>query len=229
LSSSAWNASTGDQRVVITVVSDVVCPWCFIGKRNLDSALRMFSAKHPDIRIGVRWMPFFLNPDTPPQGDPYRPFLEKKFGGAAALEAIWLRVTKAGRSADIEFAFDKIKLRANTFNAHRLIHRFQQRDQAGAIVERLFAANFQRGENINDPAVLARVAVDCGDDPHEVQRYLSSAEGSSEVLAEVQLAQEAGISGVPFFIFNGRQTLSGAQPAEVLLAMLEQVLIAGDE
>ncbi|MES1981905.1 MAG: DsbA family oxidoreductase [Pseudomonadota bacterium] len=217
-------AQTGDQRLAIDVVSDVACPWCFIGKHNLDTALQRLHQRRPEVTPYVYWVPFLLSPDTPPEGVPYRPILEKKFGGPAQLQAIWARIAETGRSAGIAFAFDKIELRVNTLNAHRLIHRFQQRGQADAVVERLFSANFERGENINDPAVLARIAVECGDDPAGAQAFLASADASAEVLVQARHAQEGGISGVPFFIFNGRQALSGAQPVEVLLEAMEQIL-----
>ena len=109
-------------RLTIDVVSDVVCPWCFIGKRHLDRALELWHAEQPQGELAIRWHPFFLNPDTPESGEPYRPFLERKFGGPQQLAQILQRVGAAGRTAGIEFAFEKIELRANTLNAHRLIH-----------------------------------------------------------------------------------------------------------
>jgi predicted DsbA family dithiol-disulfide isomerase len=101
--------------ITIDIVSDVVCPWCFIGKRHLDAALAQFGQP-----VTLRWLPFFLNPDTPPEGEPYRPFLEKKFGGPEALAGIWGRVREAGHKTGIAFEFEKIILRANTLAAHRL-------------------------------------------------------------------------------------------------------------
>jgi predicted DsbA family dithiol-disulfide isomerase len=112
-------------KLTIDVVSDVVCPWCFIGKRHLDRALELWREEQPDCAVTVRWRPFFLNPDTPEAGEPYRPFLERKFGGPKQLEELWQRVGEAGRPAGIAFAFEKIELRANTLNAHRLIHHAQ--------------------------------------------------------------------------------------------------------
>lgn len=215
------------QRLVIDIISDVVCPWCYIGKHHLEMALERLSSEQPGVSVAMHWMPYFLNPETPPEGDPYRPFLEKKFGGAERLAAIWARVSEAGKSAGLELAFDKIKLRANTLNAHRLIHRFQLRGDADALVERLFSAHFQQGLHISDPLVLAEIAAACGDDRAAVLAYLASTEGSSEVLAQARQAQESGISGVPFFIFNGCQALSGAQPPEVMLEVMQQVLAQG--
>jgi len=121
----AAHADSG-RHITLEVVSDVVCPWCFIGKRQLDRALALWRAERPDCAVTVRWRPYFLNPDTPESGEPYRPFLEAKFGGPEKLAEIWARVGAAGKSAGIDFAFEKIALRANTLHAHRLIHYAQK-------------------------------------------------------------------------------------------------------
>ena len=218
-------------KLAVDVVSDVVCPWCFIGKRHLDRALQLWREERPDSEVTVRWRPFFLNPDTAEGGEPYRPFLERKFGGPEKLAEIWQRVGAAGRTAGIEFAFDKIELRANTLNAHRLIHYAQtagagadpelvQSKAIGGLVEALFAAQFLDGRHIGDRAVLAAVAAECGMDREAVQGYLDSAEDADEVSAAAAEAQRMGIGGVPFFIFNQRLAASGAQPPEALLQVM---------
>ncbi len=208
-------------KLTIDVVSDVVCPWCFIGKRHLDRALHLWREERPDSEVAVRWRPFFLNPDTPESGEPYRPFLERKFGGPEKLAEIWQRVAAAGRTAGIEFAFEKIELRANTLNAHRLIHHAQTVGAGGVaiggLVEALFAAQFLDGRHVGDRAVLAAVAAECGMDREAVQAYLDSDENAAEVRAAAADAQGMGIGGVPFFIFNQRLAASGAQPPEALL------------
>lgn len=218
-------AAEKSNRLTIEVVSDVVCPWCFVGKHNLQTALQRFSDEQPQVYVSVRWIPFFLDPETPIEGEPYRPFLEDKFGGAAQVDAAWARLTEAGKKAGIAFAFDKIKLRANTLNAHRLIDRFQQRGDAGPVVERLFAAHFLRGEHVSNVEVLSSIAAECGDDAAAVRSFLASTEGQAEVLSQAAQAQESGISGVPFFIFNRRLTLSGAHPPEVFLDVIHQVKV----
>ena len=215
-------------RLTIDIVSDVVCPWCFIGKRHLDRALQLWHEERPDSEADVRWRPFFLNPDTPESGEPYRPFLEKKFGGPEKLAEIWRQVGAAGRTAGIEFAFEKIELRANTLNAHRLIHHAQtigacgdpkpvQGKAIGGLVEALFAAQFLDGRHIGDRAVLAAVAAECGMEREAVQRYLDSDADADQVRATAAELQRMGIGGVPFFIFNQRIAASGAQPPEALL------------
>ena len=175
----------------------------------------------------VHSLPYFLNPDTPETGEPYRPFLEKKFGGPKQLEEIWQRVSAAGRSAGIEFAFDKIELRANTLSAHRLIHHAQSRVDANptvtaALVEALFAAQFLEGRHIGDRTVLADVAAACGMDRDVTLRYLQSDVDAEAVRGGAVEAQRKGISGVPFFVFNNRLAASGAQPPEALLQVMRE-------
>ncbi|MGA8881859.1 MAG: DsbA family oxidoreductase, partial [Azonexus sp.] len=162
--------------LTIEIVSDVVCPWCFIGTRRLETAVAMVRSRIPDFSCQKRWLPFFLNPDTPPEGEPYLPFLERKFGSRAAVDALFGRIREAGRAYGIDYAFEKIEVRANTLRAHRLIHWAQQRGAADALVERLFVAQFQRGERVGDIALLGRIAAECGYDAAEVTRYLSSTE-----------------------------------------------------
>jgi predicted DsbA family dithiol-disulfide isomerase len=214
----------------IDVVSDVVCPWCFIGKRQLDKALEAWRVEHPEFKASVRWHPYFLNPDTPETGEPYRPFLEKKFGGPEKLAAIWSRVSDAGRNAGIDFAFEKIELRANTLNAHRLIHHAQKVGAGGtvndALIEHLFIAQFIDGRNVGDRTVLTDIAGESGMDRLEVERYLASDEDVAEVRANAEEAQRMGISGVPFFIFNRKISASGAQPPEGLLSAMRQAIQA---
>ena len=159
--------------LTIDIVSDIVCPWCFIGKRRLAVAVASVRRQVPDFSYQSRWRPFFLNPDTPPEGEPYLPFLEHKFGSRAAVDALFGRVRDAGRPYGIDYAFEKISLRANTLRAHRLIHWGQQRGAVEALVERLFAAQFLRGEHVGDIGVLAGIAAEFGHDATEVARYLA--------------------------------------------------------
>ena len=239
--------------ISIDVVSDVVCPWCFIGKRHLDKALTEWRAAHPDSEVTVNWHPFFLNPDTPEGGEPYRPFLEKKFGGPQGLAEIWQRVREAGKPAGVDFAFEKIELRANTLLAHRLIHWAQRvmspaepgtvssSDGAGSLcvpgnplcgqvtaklVEALFAAQFLDGRHVGDRAILAEIAGACGFDAAAVKAYLDGDEDAEAVKADADQSRRMGINGVPFFVFNQKLAASGAQPPEALLGVMRQA--AGD-
>jgi predicted DsbA family dithiol-disulfide isomerase len=211
-------------NLAIDIVSDVVCPWCFIGKRRLEAALAMLRDERPELAAAIRWLPYFLDPETPAEGQAYRPYLERKFGGGAQVDAIQARIREAARSAGLELAFEKIALRAQTLNAHRLIHRAQQRGFGDAVVERLFAAHFLDGLHIGNIAVLADIAAACGDDRGETLAYLASDQDAAEIAARAEHAQASGISGVPFFIFNGKLALSGAQPAASMLEAMKQAL-----
>ena len=200
----------------IEIVSDVVCPWCFIGKRRLATALSLLRQTTPDFDCTTTWRPFFLNPDTPPEGEPYMPFLERKFGGRPQVEAIFDRVRAAGAPYGIEYAFDKIGLRANTLKAHRLLHWAQARGNADALVERLFVANFQRGEHVGDPAVLVACAAECGYDAAEVATYLASDQDADIVREREAEVRQRGINMVPTFIIDGHRIIVGAEDPRVL-------------
>lgn len=214
--------------ITVDVVVDLVCPWCYIGKRNLEAAARLVQAQRPEVQVAYRWLPFFLNPETPTEGEPYLPFLEQKFGGPEAVERIQARVRDAGRAAGIDFAFERIAVRPSSLGGHRMIQRLQAMEAApqavDCLVERLFAGYFLLGENIGDPAVLQRIAEDCGQYDAATHAFLASAAGSEAVLRMAGEAQAAGIGGVPFFIINGHSAQAGAQPPELLAeAMLASI------
>lgn len=217
-------------NVAIDIVSDLVCPWCFIGKRRLAQALARVREKHPAARFQLNWLPYFLDPDTPPEGVPYRAFMEARFGGATAVAKAQLAVVEAGAESGVDFDFGAIALRPNTLRAHRLIYRAQsighRPEAVDALVDRLFVARFQRGEDIGDIATLAAIAAECGDDAATVTAYLESGEGVREVRALVDKVRGLGVSGVPFFIVQRRLAVSGAQTAEVLAAAILQGIAA---
>ena len=206
----------------IGIVADFVCPWCFIGKRRLETAVAMVRRNVPDFRYETRWRPFFLNPDTPPEGEPYLPFLEHKFGGRAPVEALFERVRSAARAYDIDYAFEKITLRANTLQAHRLLYWAQQRGNADALIERLFVAQFQLGEHIGDRITLIRIAVECGYPAQEVESYLYSDGGTDAVIEDAGRIRAMGIRMVPTFILNGEQIIVGAEDPTVLATAILQ-------
>lgn len=213
----------------IDIVSDVVCPWCFVGKRRLERALDLLRDDYPGLVVELRWLPFFLNAQTPPEGEPYRPFLEKKFGGAAQVEALWDRLRVAGRSVGIEFAFEKISIRAHTLLAHRLIHWAQDHALGAAaaevLVERLFAAHFLNGEHIGDPATLQRIAVECGYPGDAAAAYLAADADAELVRAQERRAREIGVSSVPTFFFGKTHALSGAETPELLADAMRRHLL----
>jgi predicted DsbA family dithiol-disulfide isomerase len=211
--------------VEVDVISDVVCPWCFVGKRQLDRAIDLLRRGEPSVEVSVRWHPYLLNPDTPPEGEPYRPFLERKFGGASAVEAVWQRVRDAGAGAGVDFAFERIERRPRTIEAHRLIRRQGGVGEVVPLVEALFVAHFQNGQDIGDPQVLAAiVAATNGEPPAGVLAYLESDADRQAVLDEVEEAARIGVRSVPFFIFNQRLGFSGAQPAETLVSAMQEAM-----
>jgi predicted DsbA family dithiol-disulfide isomerase len=208
----------------IEIVSDVVCPWCFIGLRRLDLALAEVRRDLPDFVCTKQWRPFFLNPHTPPEGEPYLPFLEQKFGGPVPVQALFERVRAAGRPYGIDYAFEKILLRANTLRAHRLIHWAQQQGDASRLVERLFVGQFQRGEHIGDPAVLADIAAECGYPRETVAAYLASEEDADLLRGMEHKIRALGISMVPTFIVAGQHVVVGAEDPSVLAAAIRRSL-----
>jgi predicted DsbA family dithiol-disulfide isomerase len=214
--------------VTIDIVSDIVCPWCFIGKRRLESALAMVRAEQPGLACTVRWHPFFLNPDTPPEGEPYIPFLARKFGDLAAVDALFARVRAAGRPYGLDYAFEKIALRANTLQAHRLIHWAQAQGDADAVIERLFVAQFQRGEHVGDRRLLAQIAGECGFDADAAAHYLAGDEDVAVVRGEERAAREFGIRQIPTYLVGGHRVVVGAEDPTVLAAAILECL-AGDD
>jgi predicted DsbA family dithiol-disulfide isomerase len=199
-------------QLTIDVVSDVVCPWCFIGKRRLEKAI----ALRPDLDVEVRWHPFFLNPWVPREGIDRKAYLETKFGSVERYGEISQRITAAGAEEQIPFALDKIARQPNTIDCHRLIHWAGLEGDASAVKERLMALYFLEGADLSDPEVLVRAATDCGMDGTLVRRLLASDADVAEVEAEAGRASESGISGVPCFILGGMLAVSGAQAPEYL-------------
>ena len=212
----AADATASAGALFVDVVSDVVCPWCYIGKRKLEAALARLGGE-PGLAITVRWHPFELNPDLPAQGVPRAAYLEAKFGGAARADEIYARVRAAGDEVGIAFAFERIQLQPNTFNAHRLIAWAQERGGADRLVERLFRAYFMEGRYIGAVDELVALAAEALLPADEARAMLMSEALRSAVEAEYREARDAGIGGVPFFIFNGRTAVSGAHDPETLL------------
>jgi predicted DsbA family dithiol-disulfide isomerase len=201
-----------------------VCPWCFIGKRHLEAAL----AGLPDAAgATVRWQPFELNPDLPAAGVDRKHYLEAKFGGPARAAEIYARVREAGVRAGLAFDFDAIVRQPNTRDAHRLIAWAQSRGDAGPLVERLFRAYFLEGRFVGDRATLAVLAADVGWDGDAAREWLDSGRGADEIAAAGARVRALGIGGVPFFIFDGKVGLSGAQPPEAMREAIAQARAAG--
>ena len=211
----------------IDIVSDVVCPWCYIGKRHVEAAIAQFSAKRPGVAVTIRWHPFQLNPDLPPEGTDRKAYLEAKFGGPQRAAEIYARVGAAGRNAGLALNFDGIQRQPNTLMAHALIAYAQSIEGGGhadAIVERLFKAYFVDGRFIGDIEVLVAIAAECGLDAEATRAVLSEPSTLEQIAALDASVRRQGISGVPFLIFNQKLALSGAQPPEVMLDAMTKSL-----
>ena len=207
--------------ITIDIVSDIVCPWCFIGKRRLATAIEQVEQVYPGFNYQLRWLPFFLNPDTPPEGEPYLPFLENKFGSRERVNALFETVRSAGQPYGIDYAFEKIALRANTLQAHRLLYWAQQRGPVEQLVERLFVAQFQRGEHVGDQQTLVNIAQECGLPGDEVSAYLASDQDQESVRQLAREYRQRGINSVPSFILQNSQLIVGAEdPAMLSTAIL---------
>jgi predicted DsbA family dithiol-disulfide isomerase len=218
------NAST---RMTIDVISDVVCPWCFIGRRRLGEALGRYAEKEPGFRPLVSWHPFQLNPDLPLEGIDRRAYLEAKFGGPERAAQIYDRVRAAGRTVGIDFAFDRIQRQPNTRDAHRLISWAQSLGSAEELVERLFRAYFLEGRFVGDRGVLADIAGEAGLSAEDARAYLDSDAGADTIEAMDRRVRELGVTGVPFFIFDGRVAVSGAHEAPALVAAMTEAASGG--
>ena len=216
----------------IDVISDVVCPWCYIGKRKLARALELYAKRDPDAEPPrVAWHPYQLNPDLPEAGVDRRDYLERKFGGRSA--EIYARISAVGAQIGIPFAFDKVARQPNTLAAHSLIALAGDAGLQDALVEALFRAYFIDGRDLSANETLSAIACEAGLARERVDACMTSARVRDRVKTEDAQARRIGIEGVPFFLFNRRLAVSGAQDPEVLVdAMLKserEASSAGDD
>jgi predicted DsbA family dithiol-disulfide isomerase len=201
----------------IDIVSDVICPWCFIGKRRLGRALE----QRPDVTVSVTWRAFQLNPDMPAGGMARADYVAAKFGNTAHAGRIYAAIATAGVGENIAFAFDRIRRTPNTRDAHRLIRYATLHGNADALVETLFSAYFEQGRDIGDHAILADIAAESGFARAEVANWLAGGAALEEVLTEDRSARRLGISGVPCFILDGGYSISGAQEPEFFFPLFD--------
>lgn len=201
----------------IDIVSDVICPWCFIGKRRLERAL----ALRPELMPTLSWRAFQLNPEMPINGIPRELYPSARFGGSRGAEQTYMAVSTAGRAEGIEFAFERIRRTPNTLRAHRLIRLATLEGCADHIVEALFRAYFLDGLDIGEIDALAVTAAHAGLDETEVRRYLAGEAGTAEVRAEEHRARRLGIHAVPCFILDRGYAISGAQEPEMFLPLFD--------
>jgi len=209
---------TASSTLAIDVISDVVCPWCYIGKRLLEQAI----ASKPDIAVEVRFRPYFLNPWVPREGMSREDYLITKFGSVERYNSNNNRVVEAAAAAGLAYNRDLIKRQPNTLDCHRLILWAGETGQAAAVKQRLMENYFSEGRDLTQSEVLVAAAADCGLDGAHVRALLASQQDVDEVEREAQSAKEAGIEGVPCFIIGGMIALSGAQQPEYLAATIER-------
>ncbi len=210
------------ERVTIDVVSDIACPWCYLGKARLELAI---AEVQDEVGVDVNWRPYQLDPDATGTGTDYRSHLVEKLGGAERLDEIQETLRNYGREIGITFRFEEIKVRANTLDAHRLLHwaGIEGREIQDRVATALFKAYFEEGLNVTDHGVLTEIAGRCGLDPTLIGSLLASDADKATILDEIEAAREMGVSGVPFLIFDGQYAVSGAQEPDVLANALRDI------
>jgi predicted DsbA family dithiol-disulfide isomerase len=209
-----------DRRPIrIDVVSDIVCPWCFIGKRRLEKALALAS----DVPVEVHYRPYYLNEWIPAEGMSRDEYLTTKFGSPERYKGIAQRVQAAAAAEGLVYAVDSISRQPNTRDAHRLIRWAEGIGKAPDMKQRLMDLYFTEGADLSNEAVLVQAAADVGLDPEDVRAALDSDKDIAEIEQEVNAAKEAGIQGVPCFILDGKYAISGAQEPEALAQAIQQV------
>ncbi|MGY3451297.1 DsbA family oxidoreductase [Bradyrhizobium sp. USDA 4353] len=205
--------------LIIDVVSDVVCPWCYIGKHRIEEALKLV----PDVPVELNYRPFFLNPWVPREGISREQYLTTKFGSVEAYKGIAGRVVAAAEEEGLSYRPDKVARQPNTTDCHRLIHWAGQIGKAPEMKQRLMELYFRDGGDLTDTEVLVQAAADCGLDPAVVRKMLASEEDVARVSAQAQEAAEKGISGVPTYVFAQKYAVSGAQDPQMLARAIRQV------
>ena len=215
---------SGQQPVRIDVVSDVVCPWCFIGKRRLEKAI----ALNPDIPVEVHWRPYFLNDWIPREGISREQYLTTKFGSPERYKGIAQRVAAAASAEGLTYAMDKISRQPNTLDAHRLIRWAERIGKAAEMKQKLMDLYFTEGADLADHDVLVQAAADIGLDADKTRQALASEKDTAEIEREALSAKEAGIEGVPCFILGGKFAVSGAQEPEHLAEAIARVAQTAD-
>ena len=216
------NQSARPPAISVGVVSDVACPWCYLGKRRLEQAIALV----PELSVAVRWRPYRLDPTIPPEGMDRRDYVIRKFGSIEALDDAHARLTEYGRAVGIDYRFERITRSANTINAHRLVRWAAVDGMEDAMVERLFAAYFSEGRDIGAIDVLAGLAGEVGLDAANVAARLVNDDDREAVVGEIEDAYRIGVTGVPCFIFDQRYAVMGAHPAESLASGIRQAAAA---
>ncbi|PRY26273.1 putative DsbA family dithiol-disulfide isomerase [Aliiruegeria haliotis] len=205
--------------IKLDILSDPICPWCFIGKSLLDRALQ----ERPDHPFSIEWHPFQLNPDMPAGGMDRRTYLETKFGGKEQAVEVYARIAEAAEAAGLEIDFGAIQRTPNTLDAHRLIHWAGIEAKQTPVVDALFAAYFQQGRDIGDHDTLADIADSVGMDAAAVHRLLAGTADAEDIRARDANAREKGVTGVPTFIIANQHVVPGAQQPDLWLKLVDEI------
>jgi predicted DsbA family dithiol-disulfide isomerase len=206
--------------LAVDVVSDIVCPWCYIGKHRLEKAIALV----PDIAVSVTWRPYFLNDWIPREGIDRKTYLETKFGSVERYQGIAGRVAAAAQQEGLTYSAERISRQPNTLDCHRLIKWADEKGNAARMKQRLMDLYFAEGADLTDRQVLVRAAADIGMDADAVAALLASDRDVEAVEQEANSAKDAGINGVPFFIFGGQFAVSGAQSPDYLADAMRRAL-----
>lgn len=211
----------GKTKLNVDIVSDVMCPWCYVGQKRLEKAMDQV----PEVDIDIHWRPFQLDPTLPPEGKDRRQYLSEKFGGDQRALEIYQAIKDAGRAEGIPFNFEAIEVSPNTLDAHRLIRWASSAGDGvqNRLARRLFQLYFEEGANVGDHRVLIKAAADCGMDSAIVESLLATDSDREAVENEIATANQMGVSGVPCFLIEGKYAVMGAQDADTLANAFRQI------
>lgn len=213
------------KKLRVDVISDAVCPWCFIGKKRLEQAIAQRADRYD---VEVRWHPYMLNPDVPAEGTEARAYYERRFGSWERFLQMTERVRAIGAEEGIAFDFEKSAHLPNTHASHRLVWMAGGTGRQNEVVEKIFSAHFVEGRNVGDVEVLVELAAGAGLDPDEIRAGLQGDAGKAEIDATLAAVQQMGVTGVPFFVIAERFAFSGAQPVETFVEALDRAAAGGE-
>jgi predicted DsbA family dithiol-disulfide isomerase len=212
-------------RLLIEVVYDLVCPWCYLGVRRLFRTMR----RRPDLLYELAWRPFLLNPDMPRSGMARSDYVIRKFGGEDRARRLYASITEVGAAEGVEFRFDRIRRTPSSVDAHRLVRWAAAQGRSRDVADALFAAHFADGHDVGDHQVLRAIAASTGLDPVAAIHFLRSDQDVDAVHADNLRAHRLGINGVPCFVVAGRHAVAGAQEPEVIERLLDVAAVDGGE
>ena len=206
--------------IKLDIISDPICPWCYIGKTHLDQAL----AQRPDHPFDIEWHPFQLNPDMPPDGMDRKTYLEQKFGGRSGAAKAYAPVLERAEAVGLGIDFAAIPRTPNTLDAHRLLHWAALEDRQDAVAMALFRAYFNEGRDIGDTETLAQIGASAGMDPDMIRRLLPTSADRDDIAQRDAHFRQIGVTGVPCFIVAGKHAVPGCQPTELWLNVIDELL-----